>query len=105
MGSPLFPYGGGQTTPPPAPMGAAGGAMPIDGVGMNQVGSSAVQVAMEIDQACKLLAKLVPPMGPMIAEFVTQLRLQLGAALSAGQTGSMTGPDQGFPDGSSRLTA
>ncbi len=79
--------------------------MPMDGVGMNQVGQSAVQVAMEIDQACKLLAKLVPTMAPMIGQFVSDLRLNLGQALSAGNTAQMAGPDSSFPDGSSRLTA
>ena len=79
--------------------------MPIDGVGMNQVGQSAVQVAMEVDQAAKLLAKLVPQLAPMLGQFVSDLRLNLGAALSAGATGTVAGPDSAFPDGSPRLTA
>ncbi len=91
--------------PPPAPMGAPGGAMPLDGVGMNQIGKSAVDAAMEIDQACKLLAKMVPTLAPLIGQFVNDLRLSLGQALSAGQTATMAGPDSAFPDGSSRLTA
>lgn len=87
-------------------MGSPGGAMPLDGVGLNQVGQSAVQIAMEIDQACKILAKAVPSMAPLLMTFVQDLRTQLGAALSTGQAASMTPPDaQDFPDGSTRLSA
>lgn len=86
----------------------AGGPMPTEGPGVGQIGQSAVQIAFEISQASKLLAKAVPSLAPTIAQFLSTLNMELGAALSAGQGGMspLDSPDTAsFPDGSARLTA
>lgn len=68
-----------------------------------QVNSSAIRMAMEIDQALKLLAQAMPALGPWVAQTVAGLRQQLAQSLSTQAPASPLMGEQGFPDGSPRM--
>lgn len=89
--------------PPPAPVGAPGGAM-MDAASTGMAGAPVGETAFKIDGLCKQLAAMVPTMAPFLGQFVSDLRLQLGAALRASNGPALGGPDTDFPDGSSRLS-
>lgn len=75
--------------------------------GMSQISSSAVRMAMEIDQALKVLAQQIPALLPWVERTTIDLRTQLGQALNAGAipTSAMSsGADaSAFPDGGGQL--
>lgn len=100
---PAPPMGGGPGAP--SYPGLVGPTDPSGGAGVAQIGGAAVRMAMEIDQAIKLLAQAVPVLAPWAARVTTELRIQLGQALASG--GVPTSPEpsdnSAFPDGSGRL--
>lgn len=75
--------------------------------GQSQISSAAVRMAMEIDQALKVLAQQIPALLPWVERTTIELRTQLGQALNAGvgPTSAMSsGMDPAaFPDGGGNL--
>lgn len=87
-------FAGGQS-PTPQPGLSAGQA---------QTGDATTKLAMEIDQACKLLIQAMPSFAPQIAQFIVALR-QAVAENAANPNANLTPADSGsFPDGSARLS-
>lgn len=104
--------------PPAAPKGPTFAGMAPQGAGpqqqqtgmspgMSQISSAAVRMAMEIDQALKVLAQQIPALLPWVERTTVELRTQLGQALNSGMapTSAMSqGMDaQQFPDGGGQL--
>ena len=87
--------------------GPAGAPPPDQTAGMSQIGTAAVRMAMEIDQALKVLAQQIPTLMPWVQKVTLELRSQLGQALNAGAAPTSplpAGRDAGaFPDGGGRL--
>lgn len=75
--------------------------------GMSQISSAAVRMAMEIDQAIKVLAQQVPTLLPWAARATVELRTLLSQAMNSGAIPTSAMPASGdpaaFPDGSGRL--
>lgn len=73
--------------------------------GANQIGGAAVRMALEIDQALKLLAQSVPSLGPWVEKTCQDLRSQIGAALNAGSVPVNPTPQDNarFPGGGGNL--
>lgn len=72
--------------------------------GQAQVVDAASKLAMEIDQACKLLIQALPNFAPQIAQFIIALR-QAVAENAASPNANLTPANTGsFPDGSARLS-
>lgn len=75
--------------------------------GMSQISSAAVRMAMEIDQALKVLAQQIPALLPWVQRTTIDLRTQLGQALNAGAvptSAQSSGMDASqFPDGGGQL--
>lgn len=73
--------------------------------GANQIGGAAVRMALEIDQALKLLAQAVPSLGPWVEKTAQELRAQIGAALNAGAVPVNPQPQDNakFPGGGGNL--
>lgn len=69
--------------------------------GANQTNDAATRIAMEIDQALRLLAQAMPGMAPWVAQITVELKQQLAKGLTA-QAPLLQG-EQAFPDGSARL--
>lgn len=69
--------------------------------GASQVGGAAVRLGLEIDQALKTLAQVIPTAGPWVEKTVLELRQLIGQALNTGQTASSPEPpgSRSFPVG------
>lgn len=95
----------GATAMPAATYGGLVGGNQAGPAGASQIGGAAVRMAMEIDQAIKLLAQAVPALSPWAAKVTMELRAQLGQAIAAGGIPTSPEPKDGpaFPDGSGRL--
>jgi hypothetical protein len=81
---------------------AVGSAPPTPGA--MQIGAGAMKMALEIDQALKLLAQAVPQMGPWVEQTVMTLRQQVGNAMQQGiATSPVPSGAPMMPDGGNRL--
>lgn len=86
--------------------GMMGGGAASFSPGMSQISSAAVRMAMEIDQALKVLAQQMPTMLPWVEQVTTELRMQVSQAISSGAipTAAVPGGNMAsFPDGSGQL--
>jgi len=73
--------------------------------GASQTSGALVRLAMEIDQALKLLAQAAPQLSAWVDQTTQQLRSQVGVAISSGIPSSATPNGTGnFPGGGSNLT-
>lgn len=73
--------------------------------GASQTSSALVRLAMEIDQALKLLAQAAPQLAAWVDQTTQQLRSQVGVAISSGIPGSAQPSGVGnFPGGGTNLT-
>lgn len=106
-GPPLPPMGAGSTSPAsPTPTMASlsGRSMPPTSAGAGQIGGAAVRMALEIDQALKLLAQTIPQLGPWVEKTTMELRNQIGQALQGGVgTSPMPQGNDQFPGGMGNL--
>lgn len=111
--------GGGQPPLPPNAMPAGGsnptfaglagqssqGGPPSQGPGAAQTSGALVRLAMEIDQALKLLAQAAPQLAGWVDQTTQQLRQQVGVAISSGTPTSATPAGQGnFPGGGTNIS-
>ena len=97
---PMPPMGGGPGAPSYPTMVGGGGAAATPGGA--QVASGVVRMAMEIDQALKVLAQAAPQLGPWVMKTAMELRQQVGQALQ-GNLSSQAAPDANFPGGGTNL--
>ncbi len=108
---------GGQPPLPPTAMPAGGGQNPtfagLAGApgqgaatpGATQTSGALVRLAMEIDQALKLLAQAAPQLAPWVDQTTQQLRSQVGIAISQGTSTNAQPTGTGnFPGGGTNLT-
>lgn len=110
--------GGGQPPLPPNAMPAGGGASggptfsglaggpqgAAQGPGASQTSGALVRLAMEIDQALKLLAQAAPQLAGWVDQTTQQLRQQVGVAISSGVPTNGAPSGQGnFPGGGTNL--
>lgn len=73
--------------------------------GASQTSGALVRLAMEIDQALKLLAQAAPQLAPWVDQTTQQLRSQVGIAISQGASTNANPAGQGnFPGGGANLT-
>lgn len=73
--------------------------------GASQTSGALVRLAMEIDQALKLLAQAAPQLAPWVDQTTQQLRSQVGVAISqGGSTNAQPNGVGNFPGGGSNLT-
>lgn len=75
--------------------------------GAGQVGTALVKIAVEVDQALKMLGKSAPSMAPWVLKTTLELQQQISTALqdSRSQLTNTGAPDNvSFPDGSSRIS-
>jgi hypothetical protein len=99
------PAPGTQPKPSMAGLAGKGTQSPSISPGANQIGGAAVRMALEIDQALKLLAQAVPTLGPWVEKTAQELRAQIGAALNAGAVPVSPQPQDNarFPGGGGNL--
>jgi hypothetical protein len=75
--------------------------------GQSQIGGSVLKLAMEIDQALKLLAQAVPTMASFVESTVSALHAQIAQSLQSGAVSASPAPPQKeqqmFPGGEGRL--
>lgn len=121
MGGDMMGGGGGQPPLPPSasPAGGSsgptfaglagnqppqGGQQPVT-PGASQTSGALVRLAMEIDQALKLLAQAAPQLSAWVDQTTQQLRAQVGVAISSGVPSSSQPNGVGnFPGGGTNLT-
>lgn len=73
--------------------------------GASQTSGALVRLAMEIDQALKLLAQAAPQLAPWVDQTTQQLRSQVGVAISQGVSTNATPTGTGnFPGGGTNLS-
>lgn len=97
--SPTFAGLAGQQ--PQGPQAQAAAATP----GATQTSGALVRLAMEIDQALKLLAQAAPQLAPWVDQTTQQLRSQVGIAISQGaSTNAQPSGVGNFPGGGANLT-
>lgn len=95
-GNPTFAGLAGQPPQPGPPNGSAPGA--------SQTSGALVRLAMEIDQALKLLAQAAPQLASWVDQTTQQLRQQVGVAISSGVPTNATPAGQGnFPGGGQNI--
>ena len=75
--------------------------------GQSQISGSVMKLAMEIDQALKLLAQAVPTMAGFVEQTVAALHAQIAQSLQSGAVSASPAPPQQeqpmFPGGQGRL--
>ena len=100
------PAGGGAGSSPTFAglAGQQGQAQP-NSPGASQTSGALVRLAMEIDQALKLLAQAAPQLAGWVDQTTQQLRSQIGVALQSGVPSSAQPNGVGnFPGGGTNLT-